>query len=50
MLYDELRGLTSDEERKSKETEIESAMTKLRRAQDALRKTIDNKKADVNKV
>ena len=42
-LYDKLRGLTLNEEKKSKEIEMDSAMTELRRAQQTLHKAIDNK-------
>ena len=48
LLYDELRQLLSEEERKSKEADIERAMTELRKAHDALHKAIENKKADMN--
>ena len=48
LLYDELRQLLSDEERKSKEANMERAMTELRKAHDALHKAIENKKADMN--
>ena len=47
LLYDELQ---LSEEKTSKEKEMDSAMTELRRAQDALHKAIENKRVDVNKA